>query len=235
MKVFNLQCFLYLFCILVVFSQGISAQENPVKKDSTDFVYLIEGDSIPRTSIELREVLVLPKLRFDNNEDRRNYIILRRRTLKVYPYAKLAAERLVTLKERLSSIDKRRDQKKYAKRVQKYIEQEFSAELKKLTRSEGRILLKLIHRQTGETAFDLIKELRNGWRAFWYNNTASIFDLSLKVIYDPINVKEDFLIEDVLLRAFQNEILERQEPAYEIDYYNLNDKWKHQTPKDIDK
>jgi hypothetical protein len=211
--------------LLIGCFSAVFAQVVPVKKDSTEMTYIIEGDSIPRSLIELREVIVLPRLSFSNNEERRQYLILKRRTHKVYPYAKLAAERLVTLQERLSTLETKRKKKKYAKRVQKFIEDEFSAELKKLTKSEGRILLKLIYRQTGETAFDLIKELRNGWRAFWYNSTANVFDLSLKVSYNPLEVKEDYLIEDILIRAFQGERLERQEPAFDIDFYDLTDKW----------
>ena len=152
-------------------------------------------------------------------------MILRRKTIKVYPYAKLAAERLTSLNERLNSLEKKRDKKRYAKKIQKYIEEEFSAELKQLTRTEGQILIKLIHRQTGKTTFELIKELRNGWRAFWFNNTASLFDISLKKEFDPYNEKEDYLIEDILQRNFQSGKLEEQEPAIDIDFFTLTDKW----------
>ena len=87
----------------------------------------------------------------------------------------------------METLTKKREKKRYAKVIQKYIEDEFSAELKKLTKTEGQILVKLIHRQTGKTAFELIKELRSGWKAFWYNNTASLFDISLKSEFVPIN------------------------------------------------
>ena len=110
---------------------------------------------------------------------------MRRKTLKVYPYAKLAAEKLVELNDSISKIKKKRQQKRYTKKVQKYIEGEFSDRLKKLTRTEGQILIKLIHRQTGDTAFNLVKELRSGWRAFWYNTTAKAFEISLKEEFIP--------------------------------------------------
>ena len=101
-----------------------------------------------------------------------------------------------------------------------------------MSRTEGQILVKLIHRQTGKTAFNLIKELRSGWRAFWYNTTASMFDISLKREFDPLNEKEDYLIEDVLQRNFQSGRLERQDPAIEFDFYDLTNKWIHQkTPE----
>jgi len=208
----------------------ISAQVEPVEQDSTVIQYIyVEGDSIPKTAIDLNEVLVLNKLDFKSKKDRIRYLILRRKTIKVYPYAKLAADRLTTLNERLESLDKDYQKRRYAKKIQKYIEDEFSTELKKLTKTEGQILVKLIHRQTGHTTFDLIKELRSGWRAFWFNTTANLFDISLKEEFDPMNVEEDFLIEDILERAFQNEQLERQKPAIDFDFYDLSDKWRHNT------
>ncbi|WPZ00103.1 DUF4294 domain-containing protein [Christiangramia sp. OXR-203] len=186
---------------------------------------IIAGDSIPRELIDLEEVVLLRRLKFDSNADRKRYLILRRKTRKVYPYAKMASERLLTLNSRLDDIKSRRARKKYTKIVQDYIEDEFSAELKKLTRTEGQILVKLIHRQTGTTAFELVKDLKSGWRAFWYNTTASMFDISLKEEYDPKNNQEDFLIEDILQRSFRDNILERQSSALDFEYLDLSDKW----------
>jgi len=208
------------------------AQEMETEQDTTSHQYIIiKGDSIPRTSIDLDEVMLLHKLEFNSKEDKKRYLILKRKTVKVYHYATLAAERLDSLNARLSRYEKKSDRRRYAKKIQKYIEGEFSDELKKLTRTEGQILIKLIHRQTGKTTFDLIKQLRNGWRAFWFNNTASLFDLSLKKEYDPMNVKEDYLIEDILQRNFQSGRLERQKDALGLDFFELSDRWLSQGPK----
>jgi hypothetical protein len=222
----------HLVYIVLFFSVAIFSQEDPVKQDSMQVHYMIiEGDSIPVTSVDLDEVLVLPRLYFEDRDARIRYIILRRKTMKVYPYAKLAAERLESLQQRLNSLQRKRDKKRYAKVIQRYIEEEFSEELKKLTKTEGQILVKLIHRQTGKTTFDLIKELRSGWRAFWFNRTASIFDISLKREFNPIDDEEDYLIEDILQRAFQNELLVYQKPAFDIDFYACFNKWSKSKPK----
>jgi len=216
---------LFLPCILI-------AQINEVDQDSTDVMYIIvEGDSIPRTAINLNEVTLLHRLKFDSSQDRKRYLILRRKTIKVYPYAKLAAERLETLNDRIESMERKSDKKRYMKMIQKYIEEEFSEELKKLTRTEGQILVKLIHRQTGKTTFDLVKELRSGWRAFWFNNTARLFDISLKEEFDPLNNKEDYLIEDVLQRNFQSGRLEEQPSALGFDFLELTQKWLYSKNK----
>jgi len=208
------------------------AQEPAVgsEKDTIQpFYYIIEGDTIPREFIDLDEVVLLNKLNFNSKEERRRYLILRRKTRKVYPYAKLASERLTTMTDRLATIDNKGDRRRYTKRIQKYIEEEFSDKLKNLTRTEGQILVKLIHRQTGVTAFDLVKDLRTGWRAFWYNTTAKMFDISIKQEYDPYNDKEDYLIEDILERSFQADLLERQPPAIDIDYLELTATWNKRT------
>ena len=224
----NLTHFTYfcIFLISVICGAQIPKEYKTQQKDSiATYYYIVQGDTIPREYIDLEEVVLLNKLSFNNKVDRRRYLILRRKTRKVYPYAKLASERLLTMTKRLQTIKKKRQASKYTKRIQKYIEQEFSEKLKKLTKTEGQILVKLIHRQTGTTAYDLVKELRTSWRAFWYNTTASFFDISLKQEYTPFSVEEDYLIEDILERSFQEEILERQAPFIKIDFLELSSHW----------
>ena len=221
-----------IFLSSVLCGAQIPKEYKSEHKDSiATYYYIVQGDTIPREYIGLEEVVLLNKLSFNNKLDRRRYLILRRKTRKVYPYAKLASERLLTMTSRLQTIKKKRQAKKYTKRIQKYIEQEFSEKLKKLTKTEGQILVKLIHRQTGTTAYDLVKELRTSWRAFWYNTTASLFDISLKQTYTPYNVEEDYLIEDILERSFQAEILQRQPPFFEIDFLELSSHWDLKTSK----
>ena len=213
----------YPIIFFLLISTGAFSQES---EDAQELKYLIiEGDTIPDQFINLEEVILFDRLKFDTYEEKKRYYILKRKTHKVYPYAKLAAERLQTLTKRLQEIDSKRGKKKYTKRIQKYIEGEFSAELRKLTRTEGQILIKLIHRQTGANSFNLVKELRNGWRAFWYNTTASMFDISMKEEFDPINVQEDYLIEDILQRAFAKDHLESQPSALDYNYAELTNKW----------
>ena len=207
-------------------------QTPAVAVDTIPKKYLIiKGDTITGQSIDLEEVVILPRLRLNSNEERRRYLNLQRKTLKVFPYAKLAAERLETLNARMAGVKSKRQRKKYTRMVQKFVENEFADKLKKFTITEGQILIKLIHRQTGETAFDLIKELRSGWRAFWYNNTAKLFDMSLKIPFDPEVEEEDFLIEDILQRQFDKGNLEFQKSYKTFDLYTLNKIWKNKKGK----
>lgn len=208
--------------LIYIIGVNLYAQEEKIIKNDSSYMHgdyiIFEGDTIV---IELEEVKLLKKLKFKTNYDRSYYYWFRKKTLKAYPYAKLASERLETLNSRLDKIKSKRKRKRYITRAQKYMEEEFTAQLKKLTRTEGRILIKLIHRQTGRTTFDLIKEIRSGWKAFWYNNTAKLFKLSLKSEYDPSNIHKDFLIEDILQRAFIDGLLENKESKLDFDYYKL--------------
>ena len=187
----------YLFLFLCFFSYS---QENKYK--DLDVLIMIKGDSIPSESIDLKEITVFPSIEFKNIEDKIKYYIIKRKTLKVYPYAILASKRLTELNKRLPLIKTRAKKKKYTKIVERFIEKEFSKELKKLTRTEGQILIKLVHRETGKTVYKLIKKLRNGFRAFSYSSLAKLFNISLKEAYDPINIVEDAMIEDVIKRAY---------------------------------
>jgi uncharacterized protein (DUF2164 family) len=162
---------------------------------------ILPGEKTPQSYIGLEEVVVYQPVKLNSYEEMKKYMLLRRRVLKVYPYAQLASERFTTLKERLDQMDKRRQKKRYAKRIEKYLEGEFSEELKKLTRKEGQILVKLIHRETGITPHALVKTYRNGLRANVYQFTAKLFDIDLKTEFNPSEVKEDMWIEDILFRS----------------------------------
>lgn len=223
--------FLSLMMLLVVFSSRAQVEEQPLDSLAEKLI-IIAGDSIMQSAIALEEAYVFGRLKFSSYDEKLRYYILRRKTHKVYPYAKLAAERLVELNDSLKYIKKNRKRKRYTRKIQKYIEEEFSEELKKLTRTEGQILVKLIYRQTGTTAFDLVKELRSGWRAFWYNTTAKFFKISIKEEFHPDQIEEDYLIEDILQRAFASGKLERQETVLDYNYDELYNKWKRTDKKE---
>ena len=166
--------------------------------DNNSIYFKIEGDSIYKKEINLNEVIIYKPVEFTNDKERLDYFVLKRKVTKVYPYAKMASERLIKLNTRLDKIKSKRKQKKYTKMLEKFLQEELTADLKRLTRTEGQILVKLIYRETGSTAYSLVRELRNGFRAFTYNTIAKVFKISLKETYDPLNVREDLFIEDIL-------------------------------------
>ena len=212
-------------CVILCLMSFFFATAQIVKKDTIiDNKILIEGDSIMFT---LDDVMVLSKLKFDSTKEQRYYYWYWKKVHNAYPFAKLAAERLLQLNEQLKKIKSTRKRKKHIKKMQKFMEEEFTEKLKKMTRTEGKILIKLIHRQTGLTTFELIKEYRSGWKAFWYNTTAGLFKLSLKSEYHPESKAIDFLIEDILQRSFVQGKLKKQEARIAIDYLEMVPKYKN--------
>jgi hypothetical protein len=163
----------------------------------------------------LKEVMVFNRPTFKTWEERKKYYILRRRTKKVYAYAVLAAKRLNELDVRLESLKTKRQKKKYIKVIGRYIKTEYEPTLRKFTQSEGRILLKLLYRQMGKSTFSILKYYKSGWKAFWYNASAKLFNLSLKAEYNPFKFKEDLAIESVLREAFTDGSLEYESAFWE--------------------
>ena len=141
----------YFLIFVLIISFNVYAQEK--KNRDLDILIKVEGDSIPKKSIDLKEITIYPPLKFNNYEDQIEYYKIKRKTLKVYPYALLASKRLTKLNNRIPLIKSKSKRKRYTKIVERYIEKEFSEELKKLTRSEGQILIKLIYRETGKTVY----------------------------------------------------------------------------------
>ncbi|WP_369048504.1 DUF4294 domain-containing protein [Tenacibaculum sp. UWU-22] len=207
--------YIYVFMQVVLASAQI---KDTLPDFDNEYMLMKEGDSI---MIKLNEVTLFPKHKFKSSKDAIYYYWFRKKVFKAYPYATLAAERIDTVKARVDKIKSKSKKRKYIRIVQEYLENQLADQLKKMTRTEGRILIKLIHRQTGKTAYDNIKELRSGWKAFWYNTTANLFELSLKTTYNPLEVNEDFLIEDILQRAFIDDSLAPQPSKLQFDYKEI--------------
>ena len=211
--------FLLFFCLIF-----FSVDAQVIQKDTVKMGYVLTAkDTIFKDTIQLEEVVIY-KEKLDP-EAKKQFSLLRNRVYKTYPYAKLASERLTILNRGMASLKTNKEKRRYFKIVEDYLSNEFEATLKKLSRKQGQILVKLIHRQTGTTTFELIRTLKSGWKAFWSNTTARMFDINLKTPYVPYEDNEDYLIETILVRGFDSGRLIYQVPAKPIDYENLNDFW----------
>ena len=182
-----------------------------------------ENDTIINDTIMLQEVLIY-KDKLDI-EAKKQFLILQNRVYSVYPFAKTAGERLTMMNNNLAKLKTNKEKKHYFKIVEDYMDNEFKEKLKKLSRKQGQILVKLLHRQTGFTTFELIKDYKSGWKAFWSNNTAKLFDINLKKKYEPFQDNEDYLIETILVRAFTSGRLVEQKSANPVDLSELNEFW----------
>lgn len=212
-----------IFICLLLISTAVKAQV--VKKDTEQMGYVLtENDTILNDTIELPEIIIR-KEKLDI-EARKQFLLLQNRVYKAYPYAKITSERLTALNKGMENLKSEKEKKKYFKIVENYLTNEFEAKLKKLSRKQGQILVKLIHRQTGTTTYDLITNLKSGWKAFWSNVTARMFDINLKTKYDPYENNEDYLIESILVYAFETGRLSNQPPAVKVDFNDLSTTWQ---------
>ncbi len=157
---------------------------------------IIDGDTVPH--IKLRQITILPPFKFTNNRQRRRYSRLVRYVKKVYPYSQIVKDKLYEINAHVDSVDSRREKKKYINKKEKELKEEFEGELRKLTFSQGRILIKLINRETGETTYAIVKDLKGSLSAFFWQSVAVIFNSSLKYEYDAEG--EDAMIEDIVVR-----------------------------------
>ena len=117
---------------------------------------------------------------------------------KVYPYAKLAGEKLQECDSLLVTVSSEAERHRLMKQTEKEITDRYTEELEKLTFTQGAILIRLIDRETGNTSYQLVQELRGRVRAFFYQGFARLWGYNLKSEYDPHNNPEDDEIETIV-------------------------------------
>ncbi|RLD60894.1 MAG: DUF4294 domain-containing protein [Bacteroidetes bacterium] len=183
--------------LLLIFTLSTKAQEE-VKEKKKHFleVVIINNDTLPH--INLREIIVLPPRKFTSRAQRRRYWRLVYNIKKAYPYAKIASRELMKLNDTLLTIKSKRQQKLCIKQAQNKMLNKYKNQLKKLTITQGRILIKLVDRETGNTSYSIIKDYRGSFSAFFWQSIARFFGENLKENYNP--EEEDRLIEDIVTR-----------------------------------
>lgn len=211
--------FLFIFFISAPTFAQVITNSVPEKE-----INIKEFDSIKMDTILLNDVS-FSKVKMDP-EQKKQFLLLQNRVYKVYPFAKTASDRLSLLNKNMGGLQSTKEKKRYFKIVEDFINNEFKDKLKKLSHMQGQILVKLIYRQTGISTYNLIKDYKSGWKAFWSNNAARLFDINLKEIYEPLNNNEDYLIETILYRAFSNGRLQEQKSANPVDIDELNEHWE---------
>jgi hypothetical protein len=188
---------LLLFLILVCCSAiVIQAQES---KLTVLRAIILDGDTVPYMRLKEVEVysLKIPKTR----RAQKRLTKLIKNVKIVYPYAKLAGIKLREYEDLLIKASSDKERKQIMKRAEKEINEEYGGELRELNFSQGKILIKLIDRETGDTSYELVQELRGKFRAFWYQAFARLWGYDLKVKYDP---KGDDRQLEVVVRMIEN-------------------------------
>lgn len=193
--------------LLLIFTlsfYSLFAQE-PIRRENGTFSvpYFIEGEDTVLV-VNLRPVDVIDSANPDYLKNLQAYYRLRFNVIKVYPYARLAAVKLNEMNAKMSSMSNDRERRRYRKQVEDQVRKDFEETIKKMSVSQGKVLIKLIDRETGHTSYELIKQLKGSLNAFFAQSMAKIFGHNLKSEYDPNG--EDRTIENIVLQIERGEI-----------------------------
>jgi hypothetical protein len=171
---------------LLIFTFFLFLAYFPVKAQNFDLVVvkakIVEGDTIPL--IDLPQVNIRGFIIFRSPADQRRFERLVRNVKKVYPYARLAGIKLNEYDAMMAGLTEK-EQRKLLKQAEDELKSEFGNELKALNFTQGKILLKLVDRQTGNPTYQIVKELRGNFVAFFWQNLSRLFGYNLKEKYDP--------------------------------------------------
>ncbi len=192
--------FIILFCCFLGAANAQTSQLPRPKLGKNDTIRValtvLDGELVPwllMPETEIHDMRV-----FKDAQARTDFNILRYNVLKVAPYAMFAGNRYRQLERDLATTDDKQKQKEMVKVCEKEIKELFDHEIKNMTITQGEILIKLVNRETGDTSFELVKQLKGGINAFMFQSLARLFGHNLKETYDP---QEEHDIESILNNA----------------------------------
>ncbi len=192
--ILSILVFTFIFSTTLSAQIGIPGQEK--KKTYLQMYILYEGDTIP--IIDMRPVYVFAPMKFKNNKQRQEYTKLVRDVKKTYPYARMIASSVIETYEYMQTLPNDKVRQKHLEEVQKYMMDTYKPQMKKMTRNQGKILIKLIDRECNTSSYNIVKSLVGSFKAGVYNVFAGVFGNSLKAKYEPDGQDAD--IESIVLQ-----------------------------------
>lgn len=200
---------IFLFACLL-FSTNLIAQEEykdefDVGEPLTPEYRIKKGEYWDRkyqtvmTLIELPTVYCFPELKFKNRRQQLKYTKLVRNVKKTLPIAKLINGTIIETYEYLQTLNTQKEKEAHLVNVEKGLKKQYTPQMKKLTFTQGKLLIKLVDRECNQRAYDIIKAFMGSFKAGVYNAFASIFGASLKKVYDPEENDDDKLTERVVI------------------------------------
>jgi hypothetical protein len=159
-------------------------------------IQLINGDTVYLTN--LPPIYLYVSKDITDIKELQKYSRLVRNVRKVYPYAKLFHKEIMQIEKDLILLRSKKDKQAYMDSTEKKLRVKFEKDLVGMTVTQGRILIKLLYRETGNTSYDLLKEMKGSFPAFFWQSVARLFGSSLKAKYDPLGEDKD--IEAILVK-----------------------------------
>lgn len=209
------------FCLLCYFtlcSACLCAQQNevvqvpkpymevkgiePEDKQHKTYATVEQGDTIPMGYLE--SVYVFPREKFNSRQDERYYWKLVRDVKKVYPLSKIVYYTLSETMDYIETLPDQSSRDKHLHNMERDLVKEYEPVLRKMTYSQGKILIKLIDRECKTSSYELIRAYRGSLAAGFWQGVARIFRIDLKTGYDP--VREDYLLERIVIKVEQGQL-----------------------------
>jgi len=155
-----------------------------------------EGDTTFHAAIS--PVYIYPPRVFKSKRERKRYYRLVRNVKKVYPYSQIIKKIFIESEFVLRHMDNNRERRKYINKKEKELKREFEDDIRRMTYSQGRILIKLVDRETHHTSYELVKHFKGSVAAFFWQGVARVFHTDLKYEYDPDGA--DKWIEEIVAK-----------------------------------
>ena len=201
-----------LLTLLIVIFLGFIpalAQDDPTPDDTSELgtgrlrayvgeYHIIDeetGDSV--LMVIIRDVRCFPPLKFKNKKEEQFYWRTVRDVRKALPYAHLICETLLETYEYIETVPTQEEREAYLKEMEGSLFKQYKPELKRFTRSQAKVLVKLIRRQTNQSSYDIVKAFLGGFRAGFWQMFGRLFGVSLKGKYNPSKDREDAIIERI--------------------------------------
>ena len=184
---------LIIFSFLKVEAQQVSSE--PVKEGYMTSMCVYKGDTIP--SVKLRTIYVFPNLTFKSERQRKHYNKLIRDVKKVLPISKEVKAMVIETYEYLQTLHDEKSRNEHIRAVEKSVKKQYTPRMKRLTFSQGKLLIKLVNRSCNQTSYQLVKAFMGPFKAGFYQAFAAIFGASLKKEYHPED--EDQMIERIII------------------------------------
>ena len=171
------------------------AQDVSVNMENVVLAYIEDGDTIPQ--LVLPTIYVFPALKFESSKQEKFYWKTVRDVKRTLPYAKAIGATLQRINAELEKIPDEKDRKAYMKSMEEELIGQYESDMRKMTLSQGKMLIRLVDRECNQTSYELIKQYRGGVRAFFWQGFAKLFGADLKTTYDKDD--KDKIVERVII------------------------------------
>jgi len=172
-------------------------QKNDTVQGKSFLLQKVKRDGVTMPEVEIKEVTVFARPTFARKRDFRQYERLVYNLKRVYPYALIVRLRLAQVNEDMRNLKTEKERKDYMRSVEKDVFAKYEGDMRDMTMTQGRLLIKLIDRETQNTSYTLIKDYRGKFAAAFWQGIARIFGTNLKEEYDPYG--DDALIESIII------------------------------------